>query len=104
MAAAAALFKSGIWLWCAAKQSQLYKGLADAAEPPTSRRIARRLARARRGEIRRRLLFREIWRHPRVGDRQPRGTPAALAEGARPRLGYRRIRHVAARHLRAHPA
>src|SRR4051812_1928720 len=56
-----------------------------AAKPPTTRRAARRLARPRRGQIRRGLLLREVRRHPRAGDGDLGRPPAAVAErsGAR---------------------
>ena len=78
-------------------------GDLHAAEPPTTRRTAPRLARTRRGEIRGRLLFREIRRNPCAGHRHARGSPAAMAQRPRARLGHRRIRHAAARDARAHP-
>src|SRR5262249_50078762 len=39
-------------------------GDQHAAEPPTARRAARHLARARRGEVRRGFLLREVRRYP----------------------------------------
>ena len=67
-----------------------------------ARRAARRFAGARRGEICRGLLLREIRRHPCAGDRDAGRPAAALAQGPGARLGHRRIRHAAARHARAH--
>ena len=75
----------------------------DAAEPPTARRTAPGIAGARRGEIRRGLVLREIRRDPRAGHRHPGRPPAAVAQGPRPRLDHRRIRHAAARHARNAP-
>src|SRR5262245_46589946 len=60
-------------------------GDQHAAEPPTPRRAARHLARARRGEIRRGFLLREVRRYPCAGDGDARGPTAALAQG--PEIG-----------------
>ena len=73
-----------------------------AAEPPSPRRVACRIAGARRGEICRGLLFREIRRHPCAGDRHAGRPAAALAQGPGARLGHGRIRHAAARDAGAH--
>src|SRR5258708_32000593 len=70
------------------------EGSGHAAEPSTTGRIACRLARARRGEVCRRLVFRALRRHPRAGDRDPGGPLAALAQGPGARLGHGRIRHA----------
>ena len=83
-------------------RSKACVGEEHAAEPPTARRAARHLARARRGEIRRGFLLREVRRHPRAGDGDAGGPAAALAQGPGARLGHGRIRHAAARHLGAH--
>src|SRR3954470_13696990 len=56
-------------------------GEFHAAEPPTARPAARRIARARRGEIRRGLVLREVRRYPRAGDRDLGRPAAALAQG-----------------------
>src|SRR5262245_22521322 len=79
-------------------------GDQHAAEPPTARRAARHLARARRGEIRRGFLLREVRRYPCAGDGDARGPATPLAQGPGARLGHGGIRHAAARHLRAHAA
>src|SRR5580704_10267049 len=75
-----------------------------AAEPPTARRTAPGFAGTRRGEIRRRLVFREIRRDPCAGHRHAGRPPAALAQGPGPRLDHCRIRHAAARYARTHAA
>ena len=59
----------------------MQQGDPHAAEPPTARRIAPRFARARRGEIRGRLMFRKVRRHARAGHGDARGSPAAWLKG-----------------------
>src|SRR2546423_816787 len=78
------------------------EGSRHAAKPPTARRAARSLARTRRGEICRRLLFREIRRYPCAGDGHARRPAAAMAQGPVARLDHSRIRHVTAGDYRAH--
>src|SRR5215472_10475553 len=79
-------------------------GVPHAPEQTTAGRATRRHARTRHCEICRGLMLRALWRHPRAGDGNARGSPAALAQGAGARLGHRRIRHAAARNARTNPA
>src|SRR5262245_1548075 len=85
--------------WATVARRALIMESDRAAEPPTTRRIARHFARARRREVRRGLVLCEIRRHPRACDGNAGGPAAALAQRTVARLDHRRIRHAAARHL-----
>src|SRR5204863_1161401 len=82
--------------------SHLVNRSKHAAEPPTTRRAARRLARTRRGEIRGGLLLREVRRYACIGHGHTGGPPATMAERPGARLGDSRIWDAAARDLGTH--
>jgi hypothetical protein len=80
-----------------------------AAQPPTARRAARRVARARRGEIRRGLVLREVRRHPCAGDRDagdrlPPWLKGQGAAGSPPNTACCRAPPRSARGARPRPA
>ncbi len=84
-----------------ATSSPIERTLHAAFQTP-ERRIAARLAGARRLAPCRGLVPRQVRRHARALRGEPRGARAGLAEEHGQGLGDGRIRHAAARHGRAH--